>query len=362
MIIFQSVILNACSNLSRLLPVIILFFIIILIPQQSCAADEKARLSDTITVYWENDIFEELDRYYTNGIKISWISRDLTNYKDIKTIPSWMHEFIEKIPLINDPQQQYSVSLFFGQNIYTPEDTKKRKLIKKDRPYAGVTYLGFGLHSRNNMHMDTFELGTGIVGRHSYAEDVQNKIHKWTGSKTANGWENQLYDEPLLNLYFERKWKILQIRNANGLGLDFIPHTGLAIGNAFTGANIGGQVRLGWNVPNDFGTYLIRPGSDSSAPLDDTDPRFLPPLQRLGMHIFLAADGKVVARNILLDGNTFRNSHSVDKEPLVAEFTGGMGMIIRKVKITCSYVHQTREFETQKNAQHFGAISLSFTF
>lgn len=346
----------------RFLPVVILLLMVILMPQQSCALDQEARMSDTLTLYMENDLFEKLDRYYTHGSKISWISRDLSNYRDLKSLPSWMHRFIERIPLINEPEQQYSVSLSLGQNIYTPEDKEKKKLIKDDRPYAGVTYLGVGLHSRNTKHMDTLELGVGIVGRHSYAEDIQTKIHEWTDSEIANGWKNQLHDEPILNLYFERKWRLFQMRSSKGWGFDFIPHTGLAIGNAFTAANAGGQMRLGWNMPNDFGTYLIRPGSESSAPLDDTDPRFFRPFHRFGVHLFLAVDGRAIARNILLDGNTFRDSHNVDKEPFVADLIGGIGFIIHRIKITYSYVHKTKEFKIQKDEQNFGAIAASFTF
>ncbi|MBW2561068.1 MAG: DUF2219 family protein, partial [Deltaproteobacteria bacterium] len=58
---------------------------------------------------------------------------------------------------------------------------------------------------------------------------------------------------------------------------------------------------------------MIRPGSDSNAPLDSTDPRLSRP-RRFGFHLFLAANGTAVAHNILLDGNTFRDSHSVDKK------------------------------------------------
>ena len=137
---------------------------------------------------------------------------------------------------------------------------------------------------------------------------------------------------------------------------------GIAVGNAYTGINLGGQVRFGWNIPNDFGTYLIRPGSDSSAPMDDADPRFFRPFHRFGIHLFFAVDGNAVARNILLDGNTFQDSHSVDKKPFVADLIGGVGMIIHRVKITYSYVHRTREFKTQRDEQHFGAFAVSFTF
>ena len=340
---------------------IAIIFILLFLTGTSIAGDEKAREASTLTFYLENDTMFDTDRYYTNGMKISWISRDLSNYRDMVTLP-WMQRLIERLPLINDPGEQHTVSVSLGQNMYTPEDKKRTDLIKNDRPYAGITYLALGLHSRNSSQMDTLELDIGIVGRHSYAEDCQTEFHEWIGSEIGNGWDNQLHDEPILNLYFERKWKILQIRNSEGFGFDCIPYAGLAAGNAYTGANLGGQVRFGWNIPNDFGTYLIRPGSDSSSPLDDTDPRFFHQFHRIGIHLFFGVNGKAVARNILLDGNTFRDSHSVDKEPFCADFIGGIGLNIQRVKITFSYVYQTKEFETQKDEQKFGAMAASFTF
>jgi hypothetical protein len=342
----------------------ILILILLFLPQPSVAGDEEARRSDTLTLYLENDLFafDKNDRYYTHGTKISWISRDLSSYRDIVIAPSWMHRLIERMPFINDPERERTVSVSLGQNIYTPEDKERSNLILNDRPYAGITYLGLGLHSRNQRQMDTLEFDIGIVGRHSYAEDCQKEIHKWTDSGDPKGWSHQLHDEPVLNIYFERKWRALQTRSSGGLGFDCIPHMGIAAGNAYTGINLGGQVRFGWNIPNDFGTYLIRPGSDSSAPVDDADPRFFRPFHRFGIHLFFAVDGNAVARNILLDGNTFWDSHSVDKKPFVADLIGGIGMIIHRFKITYSYVHRTKEFETQKDEQNFGAIAVSFTF
>jgi len=347
-------------------PAIVLLLILILLslPRPSFAGDDEARRLDTLTLYLENDLFafDNNDRYYTNGTKISWISRDLSDYHDIMIAPSWMHRLIERMPFINDPERRRTVSVSLGQNIYTPEDKERNDLIRDDRPYAGLIYLGLGLHSKNERQMDTLEFDLGIVGRHSYAEDIQKEVHIWTDSSDPKGWSHQLHDEPVLNIYFERKWKAFKTGNSGGLGFDCIPHMGIAVGNAYTGINLGGQVRFGWNIPNDFGTYLIRPGSDSNAPVDDADPRFFRPFHRFGIHLFLAVDGNTVARNILLDGNTFRDSHSVDKKPFVADLIGGIGVIFHRCKITYSYVRRTKEFDTQRDEQNFGAISVSFTF
>jgi len=96
--------------------------------------------------------------------------------------------------------------------------------------------------------------------------------------------------------------------------------------------------------------------------VDDADPRFFEPWRRIGFHGFAAVDGRAIARNLLLDGNTFRDSHSVDKEPFVADVMGGAALIIHRFKITYTYVYRTREFKTQKGEQHFGSISIAYTF
>ena len=60
-----------------------------------------------------------------------------------------MHRLIERMPFVNDPERQRTVSVSLGQNIYTPEDKERSDLILDDRPYAGITYLGLGLHSKS---------------------------------------------------------------------------------------------------------------------------------------------------------------------------------------------------------------------
>jgi len=247
---------------------LILILALLCLPRLSVAGDEKARRSDTLTPYLENDLFafDHNDRYYTHGTKISWVSQDLSNYRDIAAVPSWMHRFMERMPFVNDPGDQRSVSVSLGQNIYTPEDKERRDLILDDRPYAGIIYLGLGLHSKNRRQIDTLEFDLGIVGRHSYAEDCRRGIHNWIDSTDPKGWSNQLHDEPVLNVYFERKWRALQTRSPEGFGFDCIPHLGVAVGKCLHRSQSGrpGAFWLEhperfWNVSDPAGIGQQRP-------------------------------------------------------------------------------------------------------
>ncbi|MBT9439987.1 MAG: DUF2219 family protein [Desulfobacterales bacterium] len=102
--------------------------------------------------------------------------------------------------------------------------------------------------------------------------------------------------------------------------------------------------------------------ADTNAAFDETDPRFFRCDQRFGIHVFAAVGGSWVLRNIFLDGNTFRDSHSVDKEPFVGNCMVGAGLVLSRFKMSFAHVYQTKEFKTQKNEHSFTAITLSFSY
>lgn len=67
------------------------------------------------------------------------------------------------------------------------------------------------------------------------------------------------------------------------------------------------MLRLGQRLPLDYGPPRIQPSLPGSG-------FFVPPQDRFGWYLFAGVEGRAVARNIFLDGNTFRDSRSVDKE------------------------------------------------
>lgn len=199
-----------------------------------------------------------------------------------------------------------------------------------------------------------------MVGPGSLGEHTQKLVHELRGCQTPNGWDNQIKNEPGLAVVYERKWRYFYSGDG-GLGLDFIPRIGGALGNVYTYANAGMEARIGWNIPRDFGTSLIRPAGDSNAPLNARDPR-LSRDQNFSLYVFAGANGRAVLRNIFLDGNTFTDSHSVDKKYFVADIGAGIGLIIHRFKLTYTHVLQTKEFKGQKDNQTFGSITLAYTY
>jgi lipid A 3-O-deacylase len=316
-----------------------------------------ARDSGVFTLYFENDYFGGEDQHYTNGVKLSWLSGDLTDWGQT----GWRKTFVEALPFVNREGGQKNLGFALGQNIYTPQDTRRTTPDPTDRPYAGWSYLELTFVSKTSAIMDTLSIQAGMVGRHSYAQDTQTIVHEWINDDIPNGWAHQLKDEVGVNLVLERKWRLFGRSFGDLLGADLVPHAGVSLGNVQTHANAGATVRLGLNLPSDFGTGLIRGGSSPNGPLDDSDPRVAVG-RDWSFFVFGGADGRAVARDIFLDGNTFKDSPSVDKETLVSDAYYGVGVILGRWQLTYTEAVRSREFEAQLRKSYYGSVTLSRAF
>ncbi|MBL9186192.1 MAG: lipid A deacylase LpxR family protein [Opitutaceae bacterium] len=315
----------------------------------------RARSAPVFTAYFENDTFTGTDEHYTNGLKFSWLSADLVDWGQV----GWRKTLIEFLPFVNRTAGQKNLGLALGQNIYTPRDIRRINPDPVDRPYAGWLYLELAFVSKTPAISDTIAIQAGLIGPHSLAEDSQRIVHQWSGAIRPRGWDYQLRDELGVNLVYERRWRLYARALVETLGIDLVPHAGLSLGNVQAYANAGGTVRFGLNLPSDFGVQLARPGSVGGTPADDLDPRVA--LDRnFSVFAFGAADGRAVARDIFLDGNTFRSSRSVDKEPFVGDLSAGLGLIAGRWQLTYTQVWRTREFKAQRGYyNNFGSVSLS---
>ncbi|MCP5155541.1 MAG: lipid A deacylase LpxR family protein [Ectothiorhodospiraceae bacterium] len=309
----------------------------------------------TFTGFFENDLFADTDRRYTNGIKLAWVSPDLSEYRDSPRLPAWSHALIDRLPFIHQPGLQRNIAVSIGQSMYTPSDITRTDLVRDDRPYAGWLYGSLAFHNRKAEWLDIIEVQAGLVGPLSLAEQAQDLVHSARGIDKARGWDHQLENEPGLNLIWERKWRLAAYGLERGLGADLLAHAGASLGNVSTYANAGGEVRLGWNIPLDFGTALIRQSGITDAPVTGAE-------RRPGVHVFASVDARAVGRDIFLDGNTFADSHHVDREPLVADLALGVSLVYGNFKLSLSNAWRTREFRGQDDTQRFGSIALSFSY
>jgi lipid A 3-O-deacylase len=316
------------------------------LPFWSKAQENKTNDYGSFSFYFGNDLFAGTDRCFTGSLKLSWMSKNLKNYQK--------NPWLKCLPFVKKPEFRHAISISLGENVFTPDNIKLSNLSKKDRPYAGFLYLAIGLHSRSNLRLDTLEIDLGIVGPHSYAEQLQKSIHELFNFIEPKGWHNQLKDEFALQAIYERKWKLWQSGSRDGFGFDLIPHLGGGLGNIYIYAYTGAQVRFGWNLPDDFGISLVRPGGDCNVNYWSR--------RSSGIHIFAAVDGKAVLQDIFLDGNTIRDSHSVDKNTFLADILVGIDLRFGRFNLSYSYVFWTKRFEIESKGQIFGAFKISYSY
>lgn len=325
---------------------------------------EESRYCKTLNLYLENDLFGETDLHYTNGIRASCVSPDLSSYLEDERLPGWVKDVNEKLRFFHrlkdddDQDIQRNLVISLGQLIFTPSDKEAKALIEDDRPYAGYLYLGFAYHIRDYKQLDTLEMNIGMVGPASLAEQSQDFIHNLRAIDKFNGWDNQLENELGLQFIYEHKHRFKLTHHWPHQ--DFIAHSGVSLGNVATYLNLGGEYRIGWQLPEDFGTAAVRPGGDNSAP-GKGDVRYC--RQWIcGLHAFMSIDGRLVARDIFLDGNTFEDSHSVDRRPAVADAAIGFSFLVGGWKVSYAKVFRTREFEEQQNPHEYGSLSFSYSW
>ncbi len=348
--------------MSRILPVLLIAFVLPAtagtVAEEAPVPTIRARHAGVFTFYFENDYFGGTDRHYTNGMKAAWLLSDLSSWGREGTL----RHALESLPFVNRPGGQKNFGFAFGQNIYTPQDQRASVPDPTDRPYAGWSYVEFTLLTKTGHLADSLSLQVGLIGRHSYAQDLQRVMHAWLNDSQPKGWSHQLRDEPGLNLIYERKWRFHGRAPNDVMGYDFLPHVGVSLGNVQTHANAGGTLRLGYNLPRDFGVQWIRPGGAGNSPVDDRDPRVAPG-RHWGYYVFAAVDGRAVARDIFLDGNTFREGPRVDKRPFVADISYGFGIIRGRWQFTFTQIFRTREFRTQPyDFNDFGSVTLSHAY
>lgn len=339
------------------------FLLSTLLLASTAQADRDQREKWTLNLYVENDLFSETDQDYTSGIRLTWVSPDISNYVDSEAMPGWVRRINRGLTFFHGSHKglKRNVIVSIGQQIYTPQDLNQTMLIDDDRPYAGWLFMGFGFQTRTPEQLDTLELRIGVVGPAAFGREAQDFIHDLRGFDKFLGWDNQLRNEPGFVAVWEHKWKRTRGVTGSRFDMDAIGHAGLALGNVRSHLNTGAEFRAGWSIPDDFGTSAIRPGGENSTPDSVWDPRFTGN-RKWGLHTFVSFDLRLVGQDIFLDGNTFKKSHEVTRESVVADVAIGISYIYGGARLSYAHIFRTREFSQQDHSHSYGSMAFSYTF
>ena len=307
-----------------------------------------------ISFQLDNDTFFYTDRQYTNGVRFQWTSGRLLHYSDHVFLPDFVDKWVPAIPNGSMDHDVKWMSYYLGQNIYTPDNLRAENVIEDDRPYAGILYQGINLYRIRGKVRYIYTMITGLVGPKALGGEAMEDMHSHFHWQVPRGWDNQLKNEPILNLGFQIKRKLQWPDEAVHWGTAALPAISVAVGNGYTGLSSGVEFLFGTLADTEFGSTQLNSNLSVFNPHSHTSLADL-----LGVTCSVALNGNWIIHDVTLDGNTFQPSHHVRKEPLTVQLSMGIGVKLKYIKLNFSHVWQTRQFKTQSHPHQYGVLSMT---
>lgn len=303
--------------------------------------------SGVVTLQVDNDgMVSSDDDHYTSGVELHWTRAVSPQH--------WSQRVADGLPGVWRGSVD-AISYHLSYRMYTPVEVERRDLIEDDRPYAGLILGGLALYGREPLsgawhREEAFQLDLGAVGPVTAADSVQREVHRFTNSQRPRGWSHQLGNEPILNLGYRRHW--WQSHSLGWLEMQHGPGVSASLGNLLVQAGGGYGLRLGRGLDASMGW--------PSLSIERGGYRQVATSPGSGWNVFAALQGRYVAHNLLLDGNTVRDSHSVDRREWVGDAVVGVALTWERWEVSLAHVWRSKEFEEQQNSTVHGALSLSY--
>ena len=301
-----------------------------------------------IKLYTENDLLSQEDSQYTGGSKLDIVYK-IDN-------PDSLYNLLSA----GDSKVYCFCSFAIGSQIYTPADLTKKEPIYDDWSYAGWTYVESGIHKSSSDTLNSLILKVGIIGPDAQGEEIQKAIHRLTGSKTPQGWDNQLYNELGINLGYIYK-KRYEEKLFKSLSVSVVPLASIDLGNISTQAALGVFIRFGHHISKDFGIATITMGGESGIPAYEAQKENLH--NHWSWSLNFAARGSVVARDIFVQGNTFRTSIVTHElENFVGYIGGGFSLRYKSWNVDFMQIHNTPKAKDIYRSKTVGTLILSYFY
>lgn len=312
-------------------------------------ANGETYLGPALTLWVENDAVFQTDRHYTHGSRMGYLHEESASdsSSSVNTVARW-------IPTLGMQTVAVRWGAQLGQSLYTPTDLYDPAAQLRDRPYAARLYGAAMIQRRGTSlgsvpTLDSVALDVGLVGPGALGEELQSVVHR----VDAAGWEHQLRNEPAIDLEIARLWRGT-IGTPDAWSFQWLPSFSLRTGTLQVRASAGCQLRFGCRIPEDFGRYSL----DESVPETGGIP--LGKTRGFYTYFLLGLEGKAVAWNMLLDGNLWHDSHSVEKKPFIADVTAGWVIGWRNLELAYIHVFRSQEFRGQTEVDSFGSVAVSY--
>jgi len=288
---------------------------------------------------FDNDLFSNTDRYYTNGVVLGYTS------------PSLSGRLLSGIMLSLRRNSIVSSSVSLHHGMYTPYTTKQEPTLSGDRPYASTLFVRYSQCSQSALKgiQIVSSVDAGVIGDAALGRYLQSAVH--TGIPTNDkplGWETQIKNDPVIT-YSVSAMKAL----TNRLPYELFATAKAQAGTLYNNASFG--------LSGSYGRHAT-----TLKPLPESYSQLEAKAANWQYSIRGGFDFNVVAYDATLQGGMF-NKHNLyalkpdEIERLVAALHLGLFVQYRKLGISLSQYYLSREFK--QGRQHFwGQIGLQYGY
>jgi hypothetical protein len=304
-----------------------------------------ATAATTVALRLENDLIGGTDEGYSNGMS-------LTVSREGQGPLGWVWRSM------GVSEGRWVTSYEVTQLLFTPRDLSRAVPDPTDVAYSGILVGGVATELAAGDRLYGLKVVAGVRGPAACGELVQKAVHRLTGSRAPKGWAHQLPNQLVLNATVEHRRRFDLLRSDAGWAIQAIPRVAGSVGNGLMEAQLGGQVRVGMHLPDDFGVTDTR--GMNSVPF----PRRHGPSPEVthGVYGFLGAGGHAVGRNIVLETASSTDGADLAKTAAVGTLQAGVVLWAGRFEASLVYVVRGREFDTQPHPSRVGSATLAYHF
>jgi len=311
-------------------------------------ADENR--ADYFNFTFENDVFFKDDDLYSSALFISWGYNELESLNK-QNLPAWIAYLAEKSRLTAQADKNYSISYRVGHLIQTTIDISIEELVEEDAPYVTLLAWQGKLNRYDQSVMDQLSLTLGVVGPIAGGEFVQDVAHTIIEARDPQGWDNQIDNEAVFNLQADRLWRVSEFE-LEETEVDFIIGIKGGFGNLRSDVGAGIGLRWGLGLANNFSASSVFPEQKFNR-LNNISS---------GWYFFTNVSANYVANDIFINGNTFKEGHSVALKHQQFGISTGLMVNIYNWSLIYTLLYLSDQYEGQNAPSRFGSVTISYHF
>ncbi|QLE98172.1 lipid A deacylase LpxR family protein [Neptunomonas phycophila] len=303
---------------------------------------------DWVSVTLDNDLFVGNDNGYTNGLYVSFFdvgdaSSQLPDYDFWVTPLMWSMPKNGTLGAVN--------SYMIGQTMSTPSDINIVVPDENELPYAALLSLTNSYVAVTPTYADRVSTTIGIVGPAALGEEAQKFVHDIIGADEPQGWDTQLKNELVFQFSRGRIWRTWASDSGH---FDFLTSADLGLGTIQSYLSTGMTIRYGRDLVKSYATNLLNNSRTTN-----------PSAVNGGWYIYGGIQAGYAFNQIFTDGNTFRDSRSIDYEHEYIGVTAGIAYSWQNFSLTFavndSNVIQSGDGEeTLENLTQYGTITVAW--